>query len=508
MAKALSNVLFNLYHDTAEGKSPDGCVWANFNGQKVDTGRFSTPTPRSSTFHGQANWNVQSTKAFYYNPNDPPPDCVYRQREVISARPGHTLFAIDYSGVELRIVTNLSGEPKWMREFFRCSKCDHKFERGELPPPFCPECGSDKIGDLHSATATDVLGANPNGDPKEFKMRRQTAKIVNFLLCYGGSGNAVDRSTGCGQDEGWRIKNNFDKTYKGLLNWWRGQEKRAQKQEYVRTAFGRKYPVPDINSPEKRWRSKAKRNAVNGPVQGSSADIMKLAMGLLYREFKKRGWLDKVLMTITIHDELVFEIRNDIMGEAVPVIEHIMCRETVKNLKWAVPLKVDVEFGPNWTVPMNLTEMAWNQGGGDWTPELASWFPSYYQNFLECGGTPVGHEVDSPPPSPPTSEEGPTAEPPAKPLPEAPQTIRQAPPVSVEAVVKPQIEGNNHVWVFPRARMSPESAERLARVLHRCRGRGTDFLVIKDDHGNDLLEAPVMLAWEEFRVCLSYERLA
>ena len=522
VVRSLSNVLFNLYYDTSPERSPDGRVWASFNGLKVDTGRFSTPGPGGKEFFGQVDWNVQSTQAYYYDPKDPPPECVYRQREAVAARPGWTIFAIDFSGVELRIVTNLSGEPKWKTEFFRCSTCDHTFDRGSLPPAFCPDCNSDKIGDLHSSTALGIFPhADPKGDPKGFKMMRQTAKIVNFLLCYGGSGNAVMRSTGCEEEEGWRIKNLFDKTYKGLLKWWKSQEEYAKKHKYVLTAFGRRYPVPDIDHEFAQFRSKAKRNAVNGPVQGTSADIMKFAMGLLYREFKKRGWLEKVLMVITIHDELVFEISDDVMGEAVPVIEHIMCVETVKNLSWEILLKVDTEFGRDWTVRKNLTELTYNRESA-WTPELATVFPVHYQKYLSLGGTALTGGTPAPAQAPePAKKEEPapdleasgsedskteptvvalsTPPPVADPVP----TMHRVQPTPAKAPA--EMEGKMHVFRILSSRLSPALAEKVARVVHKCQGRGTDDVCIRDEHGSDLLGGTVKVAWEEFRVVANYE---
>ena len=521
VTKALGNVLSNLYRDTEPSRSPDGRVWANFNGTKVDTGRFSTPTPRNKKeFFGQVNWNVQSTKAYYYNPKDPPPECVYRQREVIAAEGGYVMFAIDYSGVELRIVTNISGEPKWLAEFFHCSACDNNFEKGVLPPPFCPECGSDKIGDLHTLTTMNLFGINPSDDPKMFKLKRQVGKIVNFLLCYGGTGTAVMRSTGCDKEEGWRIKSQFDKTYKGLLRWWKSQHKVAKVQEYVTTAFGRKYPVPDIKHEFAKFRSKAERNAVNGPVQGTSADIMKLAMGLLYREFKKRGWIcrgkglpDLAKMVITIHDELVFELHKSIIKDALPVIEDIMCVKTVQNLGWVIPLKVDIEFSDNWTVQNNLTEMAHNKGGGDWTPDHVKTFPNHYANYLQCGGKPI--DVDAAPPEGPqlhSALEPPTggATPPPKTPSPASQAARPAAPGNGaagagRALVDPVRDGEDFIFQISSRELNPDSAQRLARVIHQCKGRGVDLLKIQDERGHDLIGEGIRVAWEEFRVLASYE---
>lgn len=492
VSKGLGTFLFPIWWDTTAERSPDGCVWANFNGQKVDTGRFSTPTPRDKhkdRFHGQVRWGVHMTPATY---DKSKPACVRRIREVVRSRPGYILFAIDYSGVELRIVTNLSGEPKWINEFFRCSSCEHEFERDTRPPPFCPKCGSDKIGDLHSLTALGVFGEEIKGT-SEFKQRRQEAKALNFAMAYGGGGSAAQRAVGVNREEGWRIKNQYDKTYKVLRKWWRKQHLTARKQKYVTTAYGRKYPLPDIDHEMGGFRSKAERNSVNGPVQGTSADIMKLAMAMLYRAFQKRGWLDngRVLMTVTIHDELVFEIREEGAGEVVDVIEKIMTQDTVAKLGWLVPLKVDVEFGDNWTVPYNLTEMAWNQGGGDWSPRWISAFPAQYQNYLACGGKPV-ENTEAPADTPaPVSADTPVSTPPA-PVPATEEHI-------------PEREGST--YVYRMARLTPQSAELLARVIDRCEGKGTDTLHIRDNRGNDLVGKALRVAYEQFRLIAEYERL-
>lgn len=494
VSKGLGTFLFPIWWDTTPERSPDGCVWANFNGHKVDTGRFSTPTPRDKhkdRFHGQVRWGVHMTPATY---DKSKPECVRRIREVVSARPGYILFAIDYSGVELRIVTNLSGEPKWLTEFFRCSSCEHTFEQGVRPPPFCPKCGSDKIGDLHSLTALGIHGDGIKGTP-QFKQRRQEAKGLNFALCYGGGGNAAAGAVGVSKEEGWRIKKKYDKTYTTLQRWWGKQHVRARKWKYVTTAYGRKYPLPDIDHELGGFRSKAERNSVNGPVQGSSADIMKLAMALLYKEFRSRGWLQerRVLVTITIHDELVFEIREEGAGEVVEVIEEIMVDKAAAPLKWLVPLKVDVEFGDNWTVPYNLTEMAWNQGGGEWNERWIKAFPSQYQKYLSCGGKPVdGSAV-------PVSAQGEVADGNTDDRP--PDRIN--PPVAAPAA--PERDGQS--YVFRVRSLTAANAERLARVLSHCEGKGVDTLHIRDGHGNDLIESPIKVAYEQFRMVADYAGL-
>lgn len=365
--KRLRNVhkaLSNLYPIYTDSDKRDNTLSVQFKQLGTDTGRYTTPgRKKGKPKQGGTSWNLHSTPATY-DPNRP--EGMRRIREVICARPGRKIVAIDFAGVELRIVTNLSREPEWMNEFFRCSSCGKTFSRGDgkntppAPPPRCPNCGSDKIGDLHTLTAVNVYGEEVLSQP-DFKQKRQQAKGSNFALCYGGGGQAVMRSTGCTKQEGWRIKNLFDKKYKGLARWWGRQKAFARKHGYVLTAMGRWYPQPDIDNPNGFFRSKAERNSVNGPVQGGSADITKLAMAMVYREMKKLGWLEKVRMIITIHDELVFEIDDDILGDAIDVLIRVMTIDAVHRLGWPIPLTVDCEIGQDWTVPWDLNEMRYGE---------------------------------------------------------------------------------------------------------------------------------------------------
>lgn len=371
VGKALGTYLVPLLEDCA----PDGTIRAKFDGHNTDTGRFSAEGSKRPKIDGGTRFPVHGTPATY----DPKrPACLGRIRECIRSRPGRKIVAIDFSGVELRIVTNMSLEPKWVREFFRCSGCDHMFPNGDgestpqPPPPFCPICGSDKIGDLHSLTAITLYGEDA---PKraDWKVLRGNGKTVNFALCYGGGGTAVDNAIGCGKQEGWRIKDQFDKSYRGLKGWWNQQHAFARRFKYVLTAFGRRYPVPDIDHENGFFRSKAERNSTNGPIQGSSADITKLSMGLIYKECSKRGWLTKVSMIITMHDELVFEIDDDILAEAIDCFVGIMNRnQSLLKLRWPIPLTSDVEIGLDWTVPWDLKKM---RRSGKWPAELKGLFP-------------------------------------------------------------------------------------------------------------------------------------
>jgi DNA polymerase I-like protein with 3'-5' exonuclease and polymerase domains len=493
---ALGNNLFPIYNDSAPEHSRDGTLKINFNGHKVDTGRFATPQPREKKiFQGQARWNIHSIPATY---DKTKPACMLRIREAVAARPGRVLFAIDYAGVELRIVTNISREPLWLAEFFRCSSCNNVFDQGdgtatpECPPPFCPNCGSDKIGDLHTLTALSIYGAEIAGT-KQFKAKRQKAKALNFAMCYGGGGQAAMRAVQVDSDEGWRIKRQFDGTYKGLQDWWTRQHRFAERYKFVTTAFGRRYPLPDIDHEMKGFREKAKRNAVNGPVQGTSADITKLAMALVYKLCKKRNWLRRVLMTITIHDELVFEIDEAIAEEAVEAIVEEMTRNKfILRLRHPIPYKCDVEFGHNWTVKNNLTEMAWNQGGGDWTPRMVRLFPNSYLNYLQCGGTPVEGVEPPEPKAYGGGSEGAGTVLGAAPSAGKPQDQFQMPETG---------SGKPYVHIIHSSKLHLGLMEKVAQVVTACAGRGTQPLILQTEDGRPLYEGPeVLVAAGQFKV--------
>jgi hypothetical protein len=213
---------------------------------------------------------------------------------------------------------------------------------------------------LHTLTGISLFGEDATKRP-DWKKLRGDAKGTNFALCYGGGGTAVINTIGCDKNEGWRIKEQFDKTYLTLAAWWKSMHEYVKRHKFVITAFGRRYHLPDIDHELSGIRAKAERNSTNGPIQGTSADITKIAMGLIYKECKKRGWLDKAHMLITMHDELVFEIDLDILEEAIDLFVGIMCRNNfILKLGWMVPLTSDVEMGYNWTVP--------------WDPELNGCF--------------------------------------------------------------------------------------------------------------------------------------
>lgn len=352
------NALGKLYAIFEDTYRHDNTLKIGFRQFATATGRFSSKGEREPWKTGGTRFNLQSMPATYDTKRPP---ALLRIRECIVAPKGWTMVAIDFGGVELRLAANLSNEKKWIDAFFRCSACDLEFDRGDgkttppAPPIFCPRCGEDKIGDIHTLTAIQIFGEAAQ-KRKDWKELRKQGKSANFALSYGGGPKAIHRNTGCGENEAYRIGKSFKKAYTDLQNWWTATRKFAKKHEYVLTAFQRKFPLADIKHEERFIRAKAERNAVNSPIQGSSADITKLAMGLIYKEVRKRKWQDKVRMVITMHDELVFEIRNDVLEEACDLFADLMVsNKAVLGRRWPVPLTVDVELGPNWTVKHNLT---------------------------------------------------------------------------------------------------------------------------------------------------------
>jgi len=228
---------------------------------------------------------------------------------------GNLFISADYSQIELRILAHLSGDEVLIRAF----------ERGE---------------DIHKATACEIFGVKPEEVTPEM---RRTAKTINFGIIYGISPHGLSTELGISHSEAKDLIERYFAKYTGVKKFIEAQLENARKEMVVRTIFGRKRHVPDINSASPGARGFAERVAINAPVQGSAADLIKLAMINIYKRIKS-GEIN-MKMLIQVHDELLFEVKEDEVEKGVKIVKYEM--ENAFPLR--VPLKVDVGIGKNWS---------------------------------------------------------------------------------------------------------------------------------------------------------------
>lgn len=235
-------------------------------------------------------------------------------RQAFIAPRGHKLIAADYSQVELRIMTHFSQDPGLLTAF----------ERGL---------------DVHASTAAEVFGVDVE---KVTPLQRRSAKAINFGLMYGMSAFGLAKQLGIGRKEAQQHMDVYFSSYPRVHGYMEETRQRAAKQGYVETLFGRRLFMPEIKSKNPMRRKAAERAAINAPLQGTAADIIKLAM-ICINEWLQHSRID-VKMIMQVHDELIFEVANDSMDKAI--IEIKRCMEGA--VKLLVPLTVDVGVGKNW----------------------------------------------------------------------------------------------------------------------------------------------------------------
>ena len=226
----------------------------------------------------------------------------------------YVLLAADYSQIELRIIAALSAEENMMEAF----------KNGE---------------DIHASTAAKVFNVPLDEVTRE---QRSNAKTVNFGIVYGVSAFGLSNQTDLSRSEAKELIDTYYETYPKLKAYMSAQVDFARENGYVETVLNRRRYLKDINSRNAMVRSGAERNAVNAPIQGSAADIIKLAMINIYNRFKKEGFKSKMLLQV--HDELVFDAHKDELEIIRPIIKY----EMENAFKMSVPLDVEVGIGENW----------------------------------------------------------------------------------------------------------------------------------------------------------------
>jgi DNA polymerase-1 len=228
----------------------------------------------------------------------------------------HYIVSADYSQIELRIVAAISGDPA-MCEAFRLGK------------------------DIHTATSAKVFHVAEEDVTKEMRYK---AKSVNFGIIYGQGAFGLAENLNISRGEAKEIIETYKKEFANIQKYMDDSIRFCRAHGYVQTLMGRKRWLKDINSSNFTVRSYAERNATNSPIQGTAADMIKLAMIKIYEEFKKHNFRSKMIMQV--HDELVFDAHKDEIETIKPII--IDCMQSALLLPNDVPASASVGVGENW----------------------------------------------------------------------------------------------------------------------------------------------------------------
>ncbi|MGL4381577.1 MAG: DNA polymerase I [Vibrio sp.] len=238
-----------------------------------------------------------------------------RIRQAFVAPHGWKIMAVDYSQIELRIMAHLSGDQALLNAF-----------RSGL--------------DIHAATAAEIIGVPIDQVSSE---QRRRAKAVNFGLIYGMSAFGLAKQLGIARSEAQQYMDKYFERYPGVMQYMEETRRRAAEQGYVETIFGRRLHLPEITSRNAMRRKAAERAAINAPMQGTAADIIKKAM-LLVAEWIEQQGAGRVKLLMQVHDELVFEVEESSLFEIESKVQQLM--EAAADLD--VPLVADAGHGDNW----------------------------------------------------------------------------------------------------------------------------------------------------------------
>ncbi|MCH7756537.1 hypothetical protein IIC45_00385 [Patescibacteria group bacterium] len=236
------------------------------------------------------------------------------------ARPGFVLVSFDYSQVELRIAAFLSGDKKLIEIF-------------------------EKGGDIHQAVASEVFGVSLKNVDSEMRRR---AKVINFGIIYGMGVNALKANLGTSRAEAQQFYNDYFEKFKGLAVYLDHTKADAARRGYTETLFGRRRYFEGINSRLPHIKAQAERMAINAPVQGTGADIVKIAMLTIDNYIVENNHDKEIYLLLQVHDELMFEVKKNIVEKVChdikKIMESVVSKEDSKN----VPLTVDVSVGTSW----------------------------------------------------------------------------------------------------------------------------------------------------------------
>lgn len=241
-------------------------------------------------------------------------------RKSFIAEDGYKLVTFDYSQIELRIAAFLSGDKKLI-EIFKEGK------------------------DVHTAVACEVFGVKPEAVTKEMRVR---AKTINFGVMYGMGVTALQKNIGTNREEAQKFLDDYFTKFNGLADYLERVKKETAQKGYTETFFGRRRYFPDIHSKLPFMKASAERMAINAPIQGTEADVIKLAMIEIDKFLGQKGIKDDVRLLLQVHDELVFEVRENIVDSVAPEIKRMM--EGVIDVKKTagIVMKTEASAGSNW----------------------------------------------------------------------------------------------------------------------------------------------------------------
>ena len=295
--RGLKKLLSTYIEPLPEFISPvTGKIHTTFNQALTATGRLSSSKPNLQNIPVRSERGREIRKAF------------------VPSMEGGLIFSADYSQIELRLMAHLSGD----------EHLTNAFKAGE---------------DVHKATAAKIFGIEPEDVTAD---QRRIAKTANFGIMYGISAFGLAQRLGIGRAEAKKIIDGYFENFPSISTYIETTVQKAKEMGYVETVFGRRRYLPDINSKNSTIRSLAERNAINAPIQGTSADIIKLAMIAMDKRLEAEGMKSK--MILQIHDELVFDAAADEIEKLEEIVKDVM--ENIVTL--SVPLTVECSSGHNW----------------------------------------------------------------------------------------------------------------------------------------------------------------
>ena len=275
----------------------------------VDTGRVHTSYRQTGTTTGRLSSNEPNLQNIPVRS-----ELGRRVREAFIAREGHSLVAADYSQIELRVLAHFSKDPGLTQAF----------HNGE---------------DVHSATSA-LVNEIPIEEVKP-EMRR-IAKILNFGVIYGLSAHGISRQTDLTQKEGKKFIDTYFEKYPGIQKYLDGVKAGCRESGYVETLLGRRRYLPDVNARNFRIRSQAERAAINMPIQGTAADLVKVAMIRIQKRLQESDM--QSLMILQVHDELIFEVPD----EEIPQLESVLSELMPSSIELDVPVTIEIKKGKDW----------------------------------------------------------------------------------------------------------------------------------------------------------------